>query len=120
MTEITVNKLINILPQIFIAEKAKNTRANIQIIATGSEGGEWGIQIHDQTCQVVEGKIENSDFSLSANTKDILKIFLGELDPLKAYMQGKIHFKGRIKHALELTDLFITDKPTIEAILALD
>ena len=120
MAEITVKKLINLLPQIFIAEKAKNTKANIQVIATGPEGGEWGIKIHDQLCEVVEGKIENSDFLLSANTKDILKIFMGELDPLKAYMQGKVHFKGRIKHALELTNLFITDKTTIDALLTLD
>lgn len=120
MADITVKKLINLLPQIFISEKAKNTRTNIQIIATGSEGGEWGIQIHDQKCEVVEGKIENFDFLLSANAKDILRIFLGELDPLKAYMLGKIQFKGHIKRALELTDLFTTDKSTIDAMLALD
>jgi len=117
MAEITVNKLINILPQIFIPEKAENARADIQIIAKGSEGGEWGIRIHDQLC---EGKIENPDLSLSANTADILKMFLGELDPLKAYMQGKIQFKGRINNALKLTELFLTDRPTIEALLVQD
>ena len=120
MAEITVNKLINILPQIFIPEKAENARADIQIIAKGSEGGEWGIRIHDQLCQVIEGKIENPDLSLTANTTDILKMFLGELDPLKAYMQGKIQFKGRINHALKLTELFLTDRPTIEALLVQD
>jgi putative sterol carrier protein len=120
MSVVTVKKLINILPQVFIPEKAKNTRANIQIIASGSDGGEWGIQIHDQLCQVVEGKIENSDFSLSANSTDIIKIFLGELDPLKAYMRGKIQFKGRIKYALELIDLFSTDKSTIESMISRD
>jgi putative sterol carrier protein len=117
MVDITIQKLITVLPQIFIPENAENTRANIQILATGSEGGEWGIRIHDKKCDVLEGKIDNSDFTLSASTEDILKIFLGELDPLKAYMQGKIHFKGRMKQALELTNLFSTDKPTIEAMI---
>lgn len=50
MVDITVEKLINVLPKVFIPENAKNTRANIQIIATGTEGGEWGILIIDQTC----------------------------------------------------------------------
>jgi len=117
MVDITVEKLINVLPKIFIPENAKNTRANIQIIATGLEGGEWGIHIINQTCSVEEGKIENPDFSLTASADDILKIFLGELDPLRAYMKGKIHFKGRIKHALALTSLFSTDKSQIEALI---
>jgi putative sterol carrier protein len=117
MIDITVKKLINVLPKVFIPENAKNTRANIQIIATGTEGGEWGICIIDQTCSVKEGRIENPDFSLTATADDILKIFLGELDPLRAYMQGKIQFKGRITHALELTDIFLTDKTQIEAMI---
>lgn len=117
MVEITVEKLINVLPKVFIPENASNTRANIQIIATGSEGGEWGIYIINQTCRVEDGSVENPDFSLTASADDILKIFMGELDPLKAYMKGKIHFKGRIKHALELTSLFSTDKSQIEALI---
>jgi hypothetical protein len=32
-------------------------------------------------------------------------------------MQGKIQFKGRITHALELTDIFLTDKTQIEAMI---
>ncbi|MBW6474505.1 MAG: SCP2 sterol-binding domain-containing protein [Anaerolineaceae bacterium] len=117
MVDITVKKLIDVLPKVFISENAKNIRANIQITATGTEGGEWGICIIDQTCSVKDGQIENPDFSLIATSDDILKIFLGELDPLRAYMQGKIQFKGRIKHALEITDLFSTDKSKIEALI---
>ncbi len=117
MVDITVKKLINVLPKVFISENAKNTRASIQIIATGSEGGEWGIHIINQTCRVEEGQVDNPDFSLIATADDILKIFLGELDPLRAYMQGKIQFKGRIKHALALTDIFLTDKTQIEALI---
>lgn len=117
MVDITVKKLINVLPKVFIPENARNTRANIQIIATGSEGGEWGIRIIDQTCSVKEGQIDNPDFSLTASADDILKIFLGELDPMRAYMQGKIQFTGRIKHALALTDIFSADKSQIEALI---
>ncbi len=120
MVDITVEKLIYVLPKVFIPENAKNTRANIQIIATGTEGGEWGIRIIDHTCSVEEGQIENPDFSLIATTDDILKIFLGELDPLRAYMKGKIQFKGRIKHALEITELFSTNKSQIEAMISIE
>lgn len=117
MVDITVKKLINILPKLFIPENAINISANIQIIATGAEGGEWGINIIDQTCSVKEGQIENPEFSLTASADDILRIFLGELDPLRAYMQGKIQFKGRIKHAMDLTKIFLTDKTQIEAMI---
>jgi putative sterol carrier protein len=117
MVDISVKKLINVLPKVFIPENAKNIRANIQIIATGTDGGEWGICIVDQTCSVKDGQIENPDFSLTASANDILNIFLGELDPLRAYMSGKIQFKGQIKHALALTDIFSTDKSKIEAMI---
>lgn len=115
MVEITVKDLINIIPDAFISENAKNIHSNIQIIATGIDGGEWVIRIKDQTCQVEKGIIEKPDFSLTAESIDILKIFFGELDPLRAYMQGKIAFKGRIKQALDLTNLFQVNRDFYES-----
>jgi putative sterol carrier protein len=117
MVDITIKDLIDFLPKAFIPENAKNTRSNIQIIATGPGGGEWGILIKDQKCEIKNGLIENVDFSLTAASKDIIQIFLGELDPMRAYMQGKIQFKGKIKQALALTKLFSTDKKLFEELI---
>lgn len=117
MVDIKIQDLIELLPKAFIQENAKNTRANIQIIASGTGGGEWGIRINDQNCEIEKGLIEGADFSLTASAEDIIKVFLGELDPLKAYMRGKIQFKGKIKQALALTKLFSTDKQIYEGLL---
>jgi putative sterol carrier protein len=117
MVDIKIQDLIDILPKAFIPENAKNKSAKIQIVATGAGGGEWGIRINDQKCEVEKGIIEGADFSLTASAEDIIKVFLGELDPLRAYMRGKIQFKGKIKHALELTKLFSTDKQLYEGLL---
>ena len=117
MVNVTIKDLVNILPTAFVPENAKNTRTNIQINAMGPDGGHWGIKIQDQTCRVEEGMLESPDFSLTASAEDIIKVFSGDLDPLKAYMQGKIQFKGRIKQAFELTKMFSTDKKLYEGLL---
>lgn len=114
MAQITVKDLIKVIPTAFIPENAVDVQTNIQLVATGDDGGEWVIRIKDQTCLVDEGKIEKPDFTLSAKDEDILKLFFGELDPLRAYMRGKISFKGRMKQALALTKLFSTDRKFYE------
>ena len=117
MVDISVSDLIKVIPRIFIPENAGNTQANIQIIASGLNGGKWGIKIINQTCTVEDGLIENPDYSLIASSEDIIKVFLGELDPLRAYMQGKIQFTGRINKAMGLTNLFSMDKKLIESLI---
>lgn len=115
--DISVRDLIRLIPAGFKAENSSNLNTIIQIVVTGQDGGEWVVRIKDQKCIVEEGVVDKSDFTLSTDTKNLLKIFFGELDPLRAYMQGKINFKGRIKQALELTNLFSTDRAFYESLL---
>ena len=117
MANITVNDLIRLIPMGFKAENAENVHTNIQIIAKGPDGGEWVVRIKECNCSIEDGSMDNPDFTLTAETANIIKIFFGELDPLRAYMQGKISFKGRIKQALELTNLFTTDRSFYENLL---
>jgi len=116
MVEISLKELIGKLPDAFIPENAKNKNTQIQISAFGLNGGNWGIVIKDQVCKIEDGELENPDFSISANTEDIMKIFNGDLDPFKAYMQGKVQFKGRMRQAMDLTDLFSVEKIKSEII----
>ena len=115
--DITVRDLIRLIPAGFKAEKSGNLDTIIQIVVTGLDGGEWVVRIKDQKCVVEDGMVEKADFTLSTDKINLLKIFFGELDPLRAYMQGKVGFKGRIKQALELTNLFSTDRAFYESLL---
>ncbi len=115
--DITVRDLIKLIPAGFKADKSGNLDTIIQIVVTGVDGGEWVVRIKNQKCVVEDGLVEKADFTLSTDTNNLLKIFFGELDPLRAYMQGKVSFKGRIKQALELTNLFSTDRAFYESLL---
>lgn len=117
MANILVKDLIKIIPSGFKSENAENIQTNIQIVATGDDGGRWIIRIKDKKCSIEEGTAENPDFTLSADSANIIQMFFGELDPLRAYMQGKISFHGRIKQALALTNLFSTDRAFYEDLL---
>ena len=116
MVEISLKELIRKLPDAFIPDNAKNKNAQIQVSALGNNGGEWGILIKNQECKIEDGSLQNPDFTISANSEDIMKIFSGDLDPLRAYMQGKVQFKGRIKQAMDLMDLFSVEKIKSEII----
>ncbi len=109
MSELTVGKLIEMLPSAYqpANEDSLNpTCVSIQIIAKGEDGGEWHIHIEDNECSVLEGLIENPDLKLTAKAQDILDIVTGKMDAMKAFMLGKVRFAGSLNLAIKISHLF--------------
>jgi putative sterol carrier protein len=89
---------------------AGDVTAILQISASGNGGGDWIIEIKDKKCTVEKGITKSPDLSLSAATDVINDVFTGELDAMRAFMQGKIQFKGNMGLAMKITKLFSMDK----------
>lgn len=109
MENLSIEKLVNLLPKAFIPEKAGNANATIQLIAKGENGGSWLIEIKNNQCKVFEGKTETPDLMLVGEAQDFLDIFTGKLDGMQAFMRGKIQFKGNMGLAMKLTGYFSTE-----------
>ncbi len=109
MSELTVRKLIEMLPSAYQPaneDKMTPMSVTIQIIAKGEDGGKWHIHIEDKKCSVFEGLIENPDLKLTAKAQDILDIVSGKMDAMKAFMLGRVRFAGSMNLAIKISHLF--------------
>lgn len=90
----------------FQPEKAAGIDAKIQFHITGNQGGDWVASIHDKKLNVESGTTANPNLTLGADTQDILNLVSGKLNPMQAFMQGKVQVKGDMGLAMRLLELF--------------
>jgi len=90
----------------FQPEKAAGVSAKIQFHLTGNQGGDWVATIHDQKLIVEPGTTDDPNLEFGADTQDVLDVFSGKLNPMQAYMQGKVQFKGDMSLAMRLMSIF--------------
>jgi putative sterol carrier protein len=106
MTDLSIQSLMDRLCGAFVPERAEGIDATVQFDLTGDQGGEWVVTIQDQSCQVEQGRIENANLSFSAQAKDALDVLAGKMDPMGAFMRGKLRLAGDMGLAMRLAKLF--------------
>jgi putative sterol carrier protein len=106
---VTQNNLQSLMDQAigaFQPEKAAGINAKVQFHITGNQGGDWVATIQNQKLSVDQGTTPNPNLTLSADTQDIFNVVSGKLNPMQAFMQGKVQVKGDMGLAMRLMDLF--------------
>jgi len=103
---LTITDLMSKMPGAFLPEKAAGLDAVIQFNFTGAEPGSWNAQIRNGTVQVEQGAHPNPTMTLAADSGDYIKLFVGELDPMQAFMQGKLKLQGDLNLAMKMTQFF--------------
>jgi len=106
MTEQTATELIKNLPNVLTPERIGNLTATILFHLTGQESGFWTITLKDSRCSVSEGKVENPNFSVTIDSQVYKNLIEGRLNPMAAFMQGKIRVSGDMNLAMRLQSLF--------------
>jgi putative sterol carrier protein len=106
MEEITVQELISRMPRALIPEKANGVNAVIQYQLSGDEGGDWIVAIKDGLCTVQQGTAPNATMTLSADAQDYKDVITGKLNPMTAFMTGKLRLAGDLNLAMKLTSFF--------------
>ncbi len=106
MAESTIQEYINQLPEYFIPANAAGIDADIQLHLTGDQGGDWWISIHNQKLTEGKGDIPNPKLTLNGDAQDVLKVLTGQMDPMRAFMQGKFRVTGDMSLAMKLMNLF--------------
>jgi putative sterol carrier protein len=94
------------MPEAFLAEKAGDLRATFQFNLSGEGGGEWAVTVADGACDVVEGQADKPDVAVNMAADDFVMMTEGELQPVVAFMQGKIKLQGDMNLALKVQELF--------------
>jgi len=90
----------------FQPENAAGINAKVQFHITGNQGGDWVATIRDQKLVVETGVATDSNLTISADTQDIFNLVGGKLNPMQAFMQGKVQVKGDMGLAMRLMNIF--------------
>lgn len=116
MSQVKIQELMDNLPEFFAPERSGGVSAIVQFEISGSEGGNWTVKIEDSQCLVGHGVAEAANLTFLASAEDVMEIFYNQLDPMKAYLQGRIRFRGNLSLALRLFDLFDVDPEKLDAL----
>ncbi|HLU11246.1 MAG TPA: SCP2 sterol-binding domain-containing protein [Oceanobacillus sp.] len=101
-------EVANVFPTMverFDPKKAEGINAAIQFDLTGDNGGMYWLRIADSTAQTGEGTVENPKMTLKASADDFYSMMTGALNPMQAFMTGKIKIQGDTSLALKLMPL---------------
>ncbi|MFN3741368.1 MAG: SCP2 sterol-binding domain-containing protein [Anaerolineales bacterium] len=103
---LTIAELMSRMPKAFLPEKAPGLEAVIQFHFTGTEAGDWYAEIKDGKVTVEQGIHPSPRMTLTADSSDYIKIFSGELDGMRAFMEGKLKLAGDLNLAMKLPQMF--------------
>lgn len=103
---ITIADLMSKMPGAFIPEKAQGLDVVLQFEFTGKEAGDWNAIIKDGAVKVEQGKHASPTMTLTADSDDYIALFTGQLDPMQAFMQGKLKLQGDLNLAMKMTQFF--------------
>ena len=101
-----VQKIFEAMPGAFLPEKAGNAKALIQLDLTGKDGGKWIVDVADGKCQVREEAIAQPDLTVTMAAENFVALYSGKLDPIPAFMSGKIKVAGNAGLMMQLLQWF--------------
>jgi putative sterol carrier protein len=95
------------LPAKLTEDKLEGLDMTIQFSITGNNAGDWNLTIKDKKASIATGLIENPTISLKMKDDDFVKLVNGELSGQRAFMTGKLKFKGSMTAGMKLQQLGI-------------
>ncbi len=102
----TVAESLEGMQSFFNPAAAAGLNKTIQLNVTGDDAGVYAFKISDQTCQLIRGGVEKPNLTLTLADKDWIGIAEGKLDPMSAFISGKIKADGDRMLAMRIPNLF--------------
>lgn len=93
-----------VLPKRFKPDKAVGIDVTVQINITGPNGGDWIVTIKNQKLEAKEGTHPSPALELKMAETDYMDLVNGKMSGEKAFITGKLHFKGNVGLALKLKE----------------
>jgi putative sterol carrier protein len=94
-----------VLPAKFDPNKAVGLDAIIQMNIAGPNGGDWFVTVKDQKIDIKHGIHPSPSISITMADTDYVDMINGKLGAERAFMTGKLKFKGNIALGLKLKDI---------------
>lgn len=94
-----------VLPAKFDPSKAAGVDVIIQLNITGPNGGDWIVTIKDQKLGTQQGLHPSPSLAIRMADTDYVDLINGKLSGERAFMTGKLKFKGNMALALRLKEI---------------
>lgn len=90
----------------FDPSKAAGVDATVQFDLSGENGGQYWLKIANQTATVGEGAVENPRMTIKGAADDYAAMAQGTLNPMQAFMSGRIKVQGDMALAMKFMSMF--------------
>jgi putative sterol carrier protein len=94
------------MPARFSAEKAGDMNASVVFQLSGDGGGSWTVNVANGTCQVEEGASDSPNATIMMDAGDYVDMTSGKLNPMAAFMSGKVKVDGDLNTVMKFQSLF--------------
>ena len=101
-----VRELLESMPTAFLPEKAGDAKTLIQLDLTGEDGGPWVLDIAQGQCQVRNEMAPQADVTVTMDAGDFCALWENQLNPVQAFMAGKIKIAGNVGLVMQLLNWF--------------
>ena len=85
----------------FQADKAGDLEMTIQFELSGDGGGQWYASINDGSMTVDKGSVDDPSATLKMDADDFAQMSRGDLNPMMAFMSGKIKVDGDLNSVMK-------------------
>lgn len=102
----TINEIFEQMPRDFKADQAGNFKAAIQFDLSGEDGGQWFVQIAEGKVAAEQGSADDPDAIIRMDASDFADMMSGKLDPMSAFMMGKVRVEGDLNSVMKFQTLF--------------
>ena len=98
--------LLSTMPSRFQADKAAGTTMGILFDLSGADGGQWFVNIADGQLAVNEGApAATPSATIKMTTDDFAALSSGNLNPMMAFMTGKVKVEGDLNSVMKFQQL---------------
>lgn len=87
------------------ADQLANSRGVYQFNLTGDDAADYSVTVAENGVDVSEGTAENAGVTITMQAADFKSLAAGTLNPMSAFMSGKLSVAGDMSMALKLQTL---------------
>lgn len=100
----TCTELFEGFPARFNAEAAGAWETTIQFNIAGNGGGNWTMEVKGGKCEVKQGQAAGAKATVNTDADTWVGINTGKVNPMQAFMTGKIKVQGNMGELMKLNN----------------
>lgn len=102
----TPQQIFDNVEERFQSDKADGVNMSLVFDLSGENGGQWSVVVNDGKCDVSKGTTDNPDATIKMDADDYVAMTRGDLNPMMAFMSGKVKVDGDINSVMKFQSLF--------------